>query len=199
MKIKFGLSLLILLLVLSACQPSAPAQPIPTLTPVPGATALPPATAASVAPAATPADTPTAPAPTAVAPSPTVAAPTNTSVPSDTPSPSPTASPTKALVPRPNPTATSAGPLSAQVYVANCHSAPTADKPGNVDIQISIEAKGGNGVYQYAYEGTASKTKFIDIQWEKGTRLIGKATVTSGDGQSIDVVVNISTNDLTCS
>ena len=172
MKIKFGLSLLILVLVLSACQPSAPAQPIPTLPPVPGATALPPATAAPVAPAATPADTP---------------------------SPSPTASPTKALVPRPNPTATSAGPLSAQIYVANCHSAPTADKPGNVDIQISIEAKGGNGVYQYAYEGTASKTKFIDIQWEKGTRLIGKATVTSGDGQSIDVVVNISTNDLTCS
>ena len=60
MKIKFGLSLLILLLVLSACQPSAPAQPIPTLTPVPGATALPPATAAPVVPAATPADCPCA-------------------------------------------------------------------------------------------------------------------------------------------
>jgi hypothetical protein len=203
-KIKFGLSLLVLLLVLSACQPSAPAQPIPTLTPVPGVNAtqaLPPATVAPVVPTVAPSATPAVAAPTepAVAtPTPTVAAPTNTSVPSDTPSPVPTASPTKALASRPTATATSSGPLSAQVYVANCRSAPTSDKPGNVIIQISVEAKGGNGVYLYAYEGTASKTKFIDIAWEKGTRLIGEATVKSGDGQSIKVVVDINTGDLTC-
>ena len=203
MKIKFELSLLVLLLVLSACQQSAP-QPIPTLTPVPGVNAtqaLPSATVAPAVPTVSPSATSTVAAPTepAVAtPTPTVAAPTNTPVPSDTPSPVPTASPTKSLAPRPTATATSSGPLSAQVYVANCRSAPTAGKPGNVIIQISVEAQGGNGVYLYAYEGTASKTKFIDIQWEKGTRLIGEATVKSGDGQSINVVGDISTGDLTC-
>ena len=196
MKIKFGLSLLVLLLVLSACQQNAPAQSVSTLTPVPGVNAtqaLPPATAApAVVPSATAA---------VVAPAkPTVAAPANTPVPSDTPSPSLTVSPTKAQVRRPTATATSSGPLSAQAYVVpnSCHSAPTPGKPGNVTFQISVEAKGGNGVYQYTYNSTTSKSKFIDIAWEKGTRLLGTVTVTSGDGQSFDVVLNISVADLTC-
>ena len=73
------------------------------------------------------------------------------------------------------------------------------DHTGNVTFQISVEAKGGNGVYQYTYNNNpTSKTKFIDIAWEKGTRLIGTVTVTSGDGQSTDAVVDISTGDLTC-
>ena len=199
MKIKFGLSLLVLLLVLSACQQNAPAQPVPTLTPVPGVNAtqaLPPATAA---PAVAPSATSAVVAPATLAP--TVAAPANTPVPSETASPVPNASPTKAPVRRPTATVTSSGPLSAQVYVVpnSCHSAPTPGKPGNVTFQISVEAKGGNGVYQYTYNSTTSKNKFIDMTWEKGTRLLGTVTVTSGDGQSFDVVLNINIADLTCS
>ena len=57
---------------------------------------------------------------------------------------------------------------------------------------------GGNGIYQYTYNGTTSKDKFIDIAWEKGTRLLGTVTVTSGDGQSFDAVLNINIADLNC-
>ncbi|HEY4724154.1 MAG TPA: hypothetical protein VII92_20030, partial [Anaerolineae bacterium] len=67
MKIKFGVSLLVLLLALSACQQSAPAQPIPTLTPVPGVNvtqAVPPPPVAPAAPTVAPSATPTVAVPT---------------------------------------------------------------------------------------------------------------------------------------
>jgi hypothetical protein len=75
--------------------------------------------------------------------------------------------------------------LSAAVYVANCRSAPTAEKPGRVIVQISVEANGGSGPYRYFYQDKESPTKFIEVIGEKGTRLIGEIKVTSGDGQEI--------------
>jgi hypothetical protein len=96
------------------------------------------------------------------------------------------------------PTPTSAGPLSAAIYAANCRSAPTADKPGRVIVQISVEASGGNGRYRYFYQDKESPTKFIDVEGEKGTRLIGEVQVTSGDGQEINKEFDIAIGLLTC-
>ena len=108
----------------------------------------------------------------------------------------PTVTPTVAAHPRPTPT--SSGPLEFQVYVANCKKAPTAEKKGNVVIQISVEASGGNGVYKYFYKGVEQKSKFIDINFEQGTRLIDEVTVTSGDGQSLKHKFDIDTKTLNC-
>jgi hypothetical protein len=85
------------------------------------------------------------------------------------------------------------------IYVANCRNAPTAAKPGGIVIQISVEARGGNGVYKYFNnEGVQQKTKFIDISWEMGSRLLGKVTVTSGDGQTVEKEYSISPGELRC-
>ena len=94
---------------------------------------------------------------------------------------------------------TSVGPLSAAIYAANCRSEPTAEKPGRVIVQISIEASGGNGRYRYFYQDKESPTKFIDVIGEKGTRLIGEVRVTSGDGQEIKKEFDFAVGDLTCS
>ncbi len=75
---------------------------------------------------------------------------------------------------------------------------PTADKPGNVIVQISVEATGGNGQYHYFFQDKEYPTKFIDVAGEKGTRLIGEVNVTSGDGQSIKKEFNFAIADLTC-
>ncbi len=96
------------------------------------------------------------------------------------------------------PPTTSAGPLSAAIYPANCRSAPTADKPGRVIVQISVEASGGNGRYRYFNQDKESPTKFIEVIGEKGTRLIGEVKVTSGDGQEIKKEFDIAINQLTC-
>ena len=130
--------------------------------------------------AATPTEAPAAP-PTSVPDLPTEEAPTETPA---------------ALLPAP--TATSAGPLAAQVYVANCTSAPTEEKPGNVLLQISVEATGGNGVYSYLHRDVLEPDKFIDILWERGSLLIGKVGVTSGDGQTFDVEYIVDLKTLEC-
>lgn len=96
------------------------------------------------------------------------------------------------------PAPTSSGPLAAQVYVANCTSAPTAEKPGNVIVQISVEATGGNGVYEYMHRDILEPDKFIEIPWELGSLLIGKVGVTSGDGQSVDVEYSVDLKTLEC-
>ena len=114
----------------------------------------------------------------------------------DTTAPASAATPTAA--PRPRATVPSSGPLSVMVYVANCKSAPTTDKPGNVTVQISVEATGGNGVYKYFNQGVEEPDKFIDIAWERGTRLIGKVMVTSGDGQTVEKEYDVSTGSLDC-
>jgi hypothetical protein len=92
----------------------------------------------------------------------------------------------------------SSGPLSVAVYVAGCKRAPAPGKPGNLIVQISIEATGGNGEYHYFNEGVESPTKFIDITWERGTLLTGSVRVVSGDGQNLKKDYNIPTGELTC-
>jgi hypothetical protein len=88
--------------------------------------------------------------------------------------------------------------LTAAIYTANCRSAPTADKPGQIIVQVSVEASGGNGRYRYFYQDKEWPTKFIDVIGEKGTRLIGEVNVTSGDGQEIKKEFDIAANQLTC-
>ncbi len=150
---------------------------------------------------------PTMPSPTVLPPSET-SVPTNTLEPSDTPLPTikPTASPSPTIV-RPSrtpitlsPPSTPAafGPLRVNVYVSNCRLASTPDKPGNVIVQISIEATGGNGVYRYFNQGVESTSKLADILWERGTQLIGTVKVISGDGQTVEKVYNIVTGELDC-
>jgi hypothetical protein len=188
MRIKF--LAITLALALTACG-NRPAVNEPTHT-LPIATTA--ATEASLepSPSQTPTQTPSAP-------------------PSETPTQPPTAQPTLApsatatatattrpTAPPPAASPTSAGPLSAQIFVANCRSAPTADKPGNVIVQISVEATGGNGVYAYVYQDISTTDKFIEIPWELGSRLLGKVTVNSGDGQSVIVELNVDLKDYEC-
>ncbi len=187
---------LALLLLLSACGGAAPtAAPVPTMTIPPEApstsvspTTLPPTESSTAAPAMTSAPAPAVPVPTDTAP---VPAATDTLQPTDTPTAIP-------ATPRPRPTATSSGPLSANIYVANCRSAPTADKPGRVLVQISVEANGGNGRYRYFYQDQEFPTKFIELPGEKGTRLIGEVRVTSSDGQDLTKEFDISISQLNC-
>ncbi len=178
--------------ILTACGQSGPA---PAIEPSPASpdsftptAALPATSPAPAIPTNAPtiaAHTPTLP-PTAVPPSVTA---------TDTPT-LPPATPTSA---RPRPTAASSGRLSVAIYVANCRSAPTATKPGGIVIQISVEVQGGNGVYKYFdNEGGLRTSKFIDIDWEKGARLLGKVTVTSGDGQTVEKEYSISPSELNC-
>ncbi len=182
MKLRLSL-ILSLMIVLAAC-----GSPSPT------------------APTAAPVTQPISVSPTQ--PQPTIAPPTGAAVPAATKPPvAPTttsASPltkTATAAPATNqsrPTPTSAGPLAAAVYVANCRSAPTADKPGGVIVQISVEASGGNGRYRYFFQDKEWPTKFIDVIGEKGTRLINEVKVTSGDGQEIKKEFDIAVGQLTC-
>lgn len=196
MRLRTTLLYAILAIVLAACNREVQSTARPTHTPVPEmiATREPPTAATPAAPSITS---------TMVVP----ATPTAVQAPASSPPPAmpvdntPTvAASATAAVPRSRPslTPTSSGPLSAMIYVANCRAAPTADKPGNVVVQISVEATGGSGDYKYAYQGAEQTSKFIDITWEKGTRLIGKVTVTSGDGQTIDKEFDVNTGKLTC-
>jgi outer membrane biosynthesis protein TonB len=186
MKLRLSLTLL-LLITLAAC--GSPPSAAPTSAPEVKPTSVPP----------------TQPPPTAVPP-------TNTSAPAATkPAPTKPPAPTDTTVPQPTdtataapattqlrPTPTSAGPLTAAIYAANCRSVPTADKPGQIIVQISVEASGGNGRYRYFYQDKESPTKFIEVTGEKGTRLIGEVKVTSGDGQEIKKEFDIAANQLTC-
>jgi hypothetical protein len=188
MKLRLSLTLL-LLIMLTACgapQPAAAPTTAPEVKPTnvpstqPPPTAVPPAnTAAPVATKSAPTEPPPAPTDT-VAPQPT-----------DTATAAPAAT-------KPRPTPTSSGPLAAAIYVANCRSVPTADKPGRIVVQISVEASGGNGRYRYFYQDKESPTKFIEVIGEKGTRLIGEVKVTSGDGQEIKPEYDIVVGQLTC-
>jgi len=158
------------------------------------------ATTAPSEPSANDNTTPSAPADTPVPSASTPAAPpadTPGTTPSDTPESTPT--PTATAASRPRPTATSSGPLDFQFYIAGCRKAPTADKPGNAIISISIEATGGNGVYRYFYKGIELKTKFFDVEWELGTSINDKATVVSGDGQTLEKEYFFNTTSLECS
>ena len=166
---KIALALSCLALILSACG-------APTSTP----TSAPPAVET---PAATATRAPVVEA--TATPIPPTKAPTDT--------PTATATATR----RPRPTPTSSGPLDFQVYIAGCKSVPTPQK-NNLLITISVEATGGNGVYRYLHRSVEEPDKFIDITWERGTRLIGEVTVTSGDGQSITKEYDFATGDLVC-
>ena len=179
-----------LAVLLSACERASITPHAHTPTPVPelSITRVPPTANPTVQ--SSPARSPL-PSPTDL--------PTSTILPSLTATPTPTS--TSTLRPtrlRPSPTPTSSGPLSAAIYVANCRLAPTPDKPGNVIVQISIEAVGGNGVYRYFNQGVESASKFIDIRWERGTRLIGTVAVISGDGQTVDKEYDIAIGELEC-
>jgi hypothetical protein len=192
---KFRLLLgLMMTAVLAACGSSpSPAVPAATVAPAVNATAVPNQPAPTAVPptkAAAPATN--APAPTKAVPAqPATAAP----APTDTLAASPTIAPTAA---KPRPTATSSGPLAATIYVANCRSAPTTDKPGRVVVQISAEATGGNGKYRYYYLDKEFPTKFIDVVGEKGTRAIGEVRITSGDGQELKKEFDIGIGGLSC-
>ncbi len=193
---KLRLSLVLLsLLVFAACgspQPAVPSAPAvaPTTAPEVQPTSVPPTQPppASLPPANTSAPAATKPAPTEPPPALT-----------DTLGPQPTSTATATPVAtRPRSTPTSAGPLSVAIYAANCRSTPTADKPGQVVVQISVEASGGNGRYRYFYQDKESPTKFIDVIGEKGTRIVDKVKVTSGDGQELTKEFDIAINELTC-
>jgi hypothetical protein len=132
--------------------------------------------------------------PTAETPSPSPVVPIQATL---SPAALPAASPTLAVT-RVRPTPTSSGPLTVAVYIAGCRRAPTTGKPGNVIIQIALEASGGNGRYQYFNEGVESPSKFIDIEWEKGTRLIGTVKVLSGDGQVVQKRYDIPIGEIQC-
>ena len=173
--------MLLVLIALVACGSPQPA--VPTTAPEANPTAAPP----------------TQPPPTAVPPTNTVVSPTKPPASTDTVAPQPTDTATAApAVTRPRPTPTSAGPLAANIYVANCRSAPTAEKPGQIIVQISVEASGGNGRYRYFYQDKESPTKFIEVIGEKGTRLINEVKVTSGDGQAIKKEFDFAASQLTC-
>ncbi len=177
-------------LLLSACGRSAITPRPYTPTPVPELNVT-RAPGKSVPVLILPTETPSLPEPTTVSP---------TAIPSTATStlpPTVTATPTKTPV-RIRPTATSAGPLSVAVYVASCRRSPTAAKPGNVTIQISIEPVGGNGDYHYFNQGVEAVSKFIDIVWEHGSRLTGVVKVVSGDGQSIEKEYDIPVGELDC-
>jgi len=180
---KLTFLVLCLALTVTACtQDQAPFESSPTSAP----TAAPPTAAPTDVPLpVAPTEAPTE-APQATAEIPTAVPPTET--PADTPTaePSPTA--------RPRATATPAGPLDFQMYVAGCRDAPTAAKPDNVVITISVEATGGNGVYRYYHRDVEEPDKFIDVEWGKNTRLIGSVTVTSG-GQSLTKEYDIRPTD----
>ncbi len=185
---------LLLLIALAAC--SSP-QPAPTIAPASVPTTAPNAQPTTAPPTQTPAVAPPAntAVPTATQAAAVEASPTSTNT--LTPQPTGTATAVQTTLPS-RPTPTSAGPLSAAIYVANCRSTPTADKPGGVTVQISVEASGGNGRYRYFYQNKESPTKFIDVLGEKGTRIIDEVKVTSGDGQELTKEFDISINELTC-
>ena len=166
--------------LLSGCGRSAITPRAHTATPVPelNVTRLP----ATSRPTLTAAD---------VLPTPTPIPPTFTATPAPTLTPTP-------VVTRVRPSPTSSGPLSVAVYVASCRRAPVPGKPGNVIVQISIEATGGSGDFHYFNEGIESPTKFIDIAWERGTRLIGTVRVVSADGQTLKKEYDIPTSKLIC-
>lgn len=190
MKHKLVVLFIGLAVLLSACERASITPHAQTPTPVPelSITRVPPTAKPTVQ--SSPAHTPL-PSPTDL--------PTLTILPSPTATPTPTLTSTSLPTRlRPSLTPTSSGPLSAAVYVANCRIAPTPDKPGNVVVQISIEAVGGNGVYRYFNQGVKSASKFIDIRWERGTRLIGTVTVISGDGQTVDKEYDIAIGELEC-
>jgi hypothetical protein len=197
---KFQLLLgLVVAAMLAACGSSpSPAVPTATVAPAVDATAAVPNQPASTAVPPTKAAAPaaTAPVPTKAAPvQPTATAPAPTDTLAATPTVAATIAPTAA---KPRPTATSSGPLAATIYVANCRSAPAADKPGRVVVQISVEAGGGNGTYRYYYLDKESPTKFIEVVGEKGTRAIGEVRVTSGDGQELKKEFDIGIGGLNC-
>ena len=192
MKSKLLLLMVCVALALTACgrvpdtPTSAPAEP----------TTAPPAptTGATTVPIA-PTDTP--PATVEPTPIPTTApAASPTSAPSETP----TAEATVAPRPRPTATATpaSSGLLDFQFYLAVCKPAPTAEKPGNVVLTISVEAAGGNGVYRYFFRDAEEPDKFIDVSWDRGTSVNGKVTVTSGDGQVLEREFFFAPADFNC-
>lgn len=123
--------------------------------------------------------------------------PVTPSIPTATLPPTVTTTPTRVFA-RVRPTATSSGPLTVAVYVASCRRTPTANKPGNLTIQISIETTGGNGEYHYYNQGVEAISRFVDILWERGSRLIGTVKVVSGDGQTVEKQYDIPTSELTC-
>jgi hypothetical protein len=175
--------------LLSACGRSAITPRAHTATPVPELNVTrPPATAR---PSVMVTDAPPTVTIIEVLTTPTPVPPTLTSTATPTLTPSP-------AVTRVRPSPTSSGPLSVAVYVASCRRAPTSGKPGNVIVQISIEATGGNGDFHYFNEGVESPTKFVDITWERGTLLVGNVRVISGDGQSLKKDYTIPTGELTC-
>ena len=186
MKLRLILTLL-MLIALAACGSPQPAAP--TIAPETKPISAPPTQPPTVVPPTnTAAPAATKPAPTEPPPAPT-----------DTLGPQPTDTAKAApAATRPRSTPTSAGPLSAAIYAANCRSAPTTEKPGRVIVQISVEASGGNGRYRYFYQDKESPTKFIEVIGEKGTRLIGEVKVTSGDGQEIKQEYDIAVGQLTC-
>lgn len=186
MKLRLILTLL-MLIALAACGGPQPAAP--TTAPETKPTSAPPTQSPTVVPPTNIA------APAATKPAPTEPPP----APTETPGPQPTGTAkTTPAATRPRSTATSAGPLSAAIYAANCRSAATAEKPGRVLVQISVEASGGSGRYRYFYQDKESPTKFIEVIGEKGTRLIGEVKVTSGDGQELTKEFDIAVNQLTC-
>ena len=194
MRLKYPAILLSLLFVLAAC---APTQVTPTPVP-PTATPVPELSATREAPTQIP-NTPV-PATNTAAPVTNTAMPAATAQPTQAAStPTGTAAATKpASTPAVRPSSTSSGPLTATIYVANCRSTPTTDKPGQITIQISIEASGGNGVYHYVYQDKEMPGKFIDVLGERGTRVVGFVTLNSGDGQTLKKTFDISAADLNC-
>lgn len=190
MKIRLLLGLMVTA-VLVACG-NSPSPVVPTATVAPAVNVT---TAAPNQPAPTAVPPTAAATPATSAPVPTKAAPE----PSDTPAASPITATTSApLATKPRPAATSSSPLAATIYVANCRSAPTVDKPGRVIVQISVEASGGNGKYRYYYQDKESPNKFIDVVGEKGTRAIGEVRLTSGDGQELTKEFDIGIGELNC-
>jgi len=171
---------LCLALVLAGCGDGRAPTELPTII-IPTATP-PPVAPPTTAPTAAPTE-----APTATAEVPTAIPPTETPTETLTSTPSP--------IPRPRATGTPAAPLDFQMYVAGCRDAPTAGKPDNVVITISVEATGGNGAYRYYHRDVEEPDKFIDIEWGKNTRLNGSVTVTSGDGQSLAKEYDIRPSD----
>lgn len=188
MKFRWLLGLMVTAMLVACGNSPSPAVPTATVAPAVNATPAAPNQPAPTAVPATKVPVPTEAAPTTAAPAPT-----------DTLAATPTAVPTSApAATKPRPTATSSGPLAATIYVADCHSAPAADKPGRVVVQISVEASGGNGKYRYTYLDKESPTKFIEVVGEKGTRAIGEVRVTSGDGQELKKEFDIGIGGLNC-
>jgi hypothetical protein len=152
-----------------------------------GASSTPDNANSSAAPTTTEVVPPLAPTETVPATSSNAATATATGE-SLTPSPTASATPTETPAPTSPPPVTKAppvsqGPLDFNVSLVGCRL--DTSRQGGIVLTFQFEPTGGNGVYSYFVNDTAT-TQVYDKPWTKGNQVNDGFRVTSGDGQSVN-------------